>query len=206
MAQMRRKLYAMIKFVSQGLFKLQSIERAKGPHRFRRLMLLVQILIMLLAVSTVSAHSRLVQSEPANGQALEQSPDKVVAWFSEELDSGASEMQVFNAQGRQVDNGDGGVDLNDLDHLSMIATLPSELPESTYTVHWVAASAEDGDVVEGDFAFNVGLASSPSSPSGSVLTLWPLIGLIVVILAVAGGTAVFIRRRRTIRQEERIAS
>jgi len=163
---------------------------------------------ILITVSTVSAHSRLVKSEPANGQALDEPPEKVVAWFSEELDSAASEMLVLDDQGRQVDNGDGGVDLNDLDHLTMIVTLPPELPESTYSVHWIAASAADGDVVEGDFAFNVGVASSQSSASSSVLSPWLLAGLIVVILAVFGLTAVFIRQRQTnkIRQEKRMAS
>lgn len=197
----------MIEFYLQLLNIDQVKDTQRGRRRLRRGALLALVMAMLITVSTVSAHSRLVQSEPANGQALDEPPDKVVAWFSEELDSAASEMLVLDDQGRQVDNGDGGVDLNDLDHLTMIVTLPPELPESTYTVHWVAASAEDGDVVEGDFAFTLGVAFSQSSTSSSVSASWLLAGLIVVILAAAGLTTVFIRRRRTntIRQEERMA-
>lgn len=195
-------------FLSQTLSKHKDRKRTKKPYHvirgLRGLILWALLPVLMITVSTVSGHSQLVKSEPEDGQALKQAPEKVIAWFSEELDSGSSELYVLDAQGHQVDNGDGGVDLNDLDHLTMIVTLPPEMPESTYTVHWMAASAEDGDFVEGDFVFDVGLASSQPIPeAGTAPSLWPIAGLIVAVLAGAGVTAAVLVRRRSRQQWEK---
>jgi len=123
-------------------------------QRSRLPLALLILLLQVIFVGNASAHSDLVESQPANGALLENSPERVIATFSEELDSRLSSMFVFDAQETQVDNGDGSVDLNDLDHLSMIVSLPS-LSAGTYTVHWDAFSAEDGDETEGDFAFTI---------------------------------------------------
>lgn len=113
------------------------------------------LLFSFMITSTVSAHSSLVRSEPENGEVLEESPAQVAVWFSEELDSQSSTILVFDSQYNQVDNGDGNVDLSDLDHLSMTVGLPP-LSSGTYTVQWAAVSVEDGDATEGGFTFTVG--------------------------------------------------
>lgn len=148
----------------------------------------------------VSAHSEIVQSEPESGQVLEESPDMVSTGFSEELDSQMSSLQVVDSAGLQVDAGDGGLDLDDLEHKTMLVSLPSSLPDGTYTVQWTAVSAEDGDAEEGQFTFIVGIASgseglaSQSQPmdSGSWL-FYGAIGLVVVLLVTAG---IFVFRQR----------
>jgi LPXTG-motif cell wall-anchored protein len=115
------------------------------------------VFLLTSAVTAVFAHEvELLESTPANGDLLVESPPEVIARFSEELISGESSMIVVNAQGVQVDNGDGGVDLNDPDHASMIVSLPS-LPDGVYTVQWHAALL-DGDATDDAFAFTIGEA------------------------------------------------
>ena len=122
-----------------------------------RLVTLVCALLppLLLAVE-VLAHGRdiVLKSEPADRAVVQQSPARVVVWFSTELDTGLSRLQVFDANKRQVDNRDGGVDLYDPDHAALIVRLPA-LPDGTYIVRWRGAVVEDGDTVEGMFTFTV---------------------------------------------------
>jgi len=125
------------------------------------------LLASALLVAKAGAHALLLGSEPETGAVLEDSPEHVAAWFSEELDSGLSSMRVFDAEGRQVDGGDGGVDLNDLDHTSMVASLPPSLPAGTYTVRWAVVSADDDDMTEGEFSFSVGGGPTLEEPIGS---------------------------------------
>lgn len=157
------------------------------------------LLISALLVAVVAAHGPevFIRSDPPDGAVLEQAPAQVTAWFSDELLTGQSSLQVFDADGRQVDNGDGGVDLNDPDHASMVVSLPPELPDGTYTVRW-RASLDDGDVVERGFTFTVGdrvavsqaVASGPLPASEGVG--WPVgwivagLGVLLLLVVMAG--------------------
>ena len=156
------------------------------------------ILLFLLAITTtVAAHSEMVKSEPEAGASLENSPAQVTAWFSEELDSEMSSMRVVDSQNNQVDSGDGSVDLNDLDHLSMVANLP-QLSAGTYTVHWTSVSAEDGDAEEGEFTFNVTVGAAPgeaSTQSANTSLVW-VISVASVILILAVLVMIVISRRK----------
>lgn len=159
--------------------------------RASRVLLLLALSLWLLAVPA-AGHSELVKSQPEAGANLSQTPAQAIGWFSEELDTKTSTIQVFDAAQQQVDLGDGSVDLNDPDHASMIATLKNSLPDGVYTVHWTAVSAEDGDATEGEFTFSVGdaQAAGPASPTATAddsTAGWPLLWLIVgvaVLLAV----------------------
>lgn len=125
--------------------------------RIRLLTIFTAVFLLTSVAIPVFAHEvELLESTPANGDLLAASPPQVVARFSEELISGESSMTVLNAQGVQVDNGDGGVDLNDPDHASMIVTLPP-LPDGVYTVEW-HATLLDGDATDDAFAFTIGEA------------------------------------------------
>jgi methionine-rich copper-binding protein CopC len=111
---------------------------------------------LLLTTAALAHRPRdiVMQSEPADEAVMQQSPARVVVWFSTELATGPSRLQVFAADKRQVDNGSGGVDLHDPDHASLLVRLPA-LPEGEYTVRWRAAVFADGDIVEGRFSFTV---------------------------------------------------
>jgi len=154
-------------------------------------------MLLLAVTTTASAHSELAKTEPEVGASLENSPAEVIAWFSEELDSQSSSMRVFDSQNNQVDNGDGGVDLNDLDHLTMIVSL-SPLQAGTYFVHWESVSAEDGDSEEGEFIFSVTKGTGPtevSNPSAGISTTW-LVSDAVAILVIAVVAMIGVSRRK----------
>ncbi len=182
-------------------------------HLFYLLALLILLVVLLLQaafVGRVSAHALLVKSEPAIEEVLDDPPEQVVAWFSEELDSGFSTMRVFDEEGRQVDNGDGRVDLNDLEHKSLIVTLPAPLPAGSYTAGWPVVGTEDGDPTEGEFLFGVGagtvLGQAVSQPeTSSSPSIWLLAGVTAALLA--GALVVVLgRRRRAAQLEKQLAS
>ena len=156
-------------------------------------------------VTAVFAHEvELLKSTPANGEFLNESPSEVVAWFSEELISGESRLSVVNNQGVQVDNGDGGIDLNDPDHASMIVTLPP-LPDGSYAVQW-HVTLLDGDETEGAFTFAVGTgqsaipaaapaAAAEAGSSGLSIPIMAVMVVGLVVLLLIGG--LMMRRRHS---------
>jgi hypothetical protein len=77
------------------------------------------------------------------------------------MQSGVSKLQVFDASGAQVDQGDGGVDLNDPAHASMVVLLPA-LGEGAYKVRWQVVLL-DGDPTTGEFSFYVGSAGAAAA-------------------------------------------
>lgn len=160
--------------------------------------LIVLALTMIAFNVSVSAHALLVKSNPEHKAELNQPPKQVVAWFSQELETKFSTMQVYSADGRQVDKGDGGVDLYDPDHDSLVVSLPNALPEGHYIVRWTVVSADDGDPTQGEFNFIVGKAQTgqfeqtPSNSSSADRNQkWPIgqmvlssMVLLIVIIAV----------------------
>jgi methionine-rich copper-binding protein CopC len=92
---------------------------------------------------------------------LKHSPAYAIAWFNAELDARSSTLEVVDVNGRQVDYGDGGVELNNPDLATMVVSLPT-LPEGVYIARWSAVTARDGDLVGGVFTF--GVADSGIAP------------------------------------------
>ena len=119
--------------------------------------------IQALAGPPASAHATFTRAQPAPGSTVTTAPTFVRVWFkaepNEELDPRRSVLSVWDAQGRRVDDGKGGVDLNDLDRLSLIAHL-KPLTAGTYTVRWKAVSTPDLAIRQGTFRFTVSGGSS----------------------------------------------
>jgi methionine-rich copper-binding protein CopC len=111
-------------------------------------------LVSVASISEVSAHAKLVRAEPAPGSTVTAAPVAVRAWFTDELDVRRSTISVWDGQGRRLDKGNGGVDLNDLDRKSLATTL-KRAGAGTYRVKWRAVSADDLNVAEGEFRFTV---------------------------------------------------
>lgn len=156
--------------------------------KLTRVLLTLAFALWLLAVPA-AGHSQLAKSQPEAGTHLDQAPAQTIAWFTEELDTHTSTLQVFDAAQRQVDAGDGHVDLNDPDHATMAASLADTLPAGVYTVHWAAVSAEDGDATEGEFTFTVGDAQAAASTAPAAAgsnagrpLLWLMIGVAVLLV------------------------
>jgi methionine-rich copper-binding protein CopC len=166
-------------------------------------------------VSSVQAHGVTpTTTQPASGQAVDQSPPEVVLVFPEEIAQEGNTLQVLDASAKIIAQG-GGLDLNDPEHVTLRLKLPA-LPSGVYTVRWTI-KLDDGDSANGVYNFGVGKveipnlipgvapaeadedAEQPAYPSayppaqtGTSPILWLAAGLVVVVAAVA---AIFVRRR-----------
>lgn len=123
----------------------------RGEHLGAIIVLLV---LALAGPPHAAGHAKLLRAEPAPGSTLTTVPRVVRAWFNDELDPKHSTLIVTDRRGRRVDDGKGGVDLNDLDRKSMLAKLRPIGP-GVYTVKWKAVSADDRYVAQGTFRFTV---------------------------------------------------
>src|SRR5829696_160595 len=102
----------------------------------------------------VYAHPVVIDSSPKQFQSLEESPDKVIVFFSEAIVLQYSQISVIDAQGTRVDD---GKPENYDDDLSTIATnINEDLPKGTYTINTKVLSAVDGHVVDNSVVFSVG--------------------------------------------------
>ncbi len=105
------------------------------------------------------------KTEPADGAVVALPPEKVTAWFGEEIVAEKTTFQVFDAQGKQVDLGKGGVDLNDPSHKVLVVSLP-KLAEGVYTAKW-DVGLTDGDSAQGSFRFGVGNVTIPAEQAAA---------------------------------------
>ncbi len=107
-----------------------------------------------------------MRSEPAPGAILRKPPSEVHIWFDDALVPANSHMSVLDPQGHEVDRRDSH--LSGSNPREMSVTL-AKLPAGTYTVLWVAQSADDGHITEGSFVFSVTLPDGtvPPLPTGA---------------------------------------
>jgi methionine-rich copper-binding protein CopC len=122
----------------------------------RMVTMLIALTAMSLTVAPtqIEAHAKLVRVQPRAGSTVRVAPSVVRAWFDDELDPRRSAMTVADAKGTRVDDGKGGVDLDDMDRKSMRARL-RRIGPGVYTVRWTAVSADDQYVARGSFRFTV---------------------------------------------------
>ena len=111
------------------------------------------ILFALLLLGPVSSwpHAYLVKSSPARRAVLSRPPTRVQLWFNERLEAQFSQLSVWDADERQVDNRDVQVDADDAKKLSV--GVP-DLPSGTYHVKFRVLSV-DGHIAESDFPFSI---------------------------------------------------
>lgn len=105
-------------------------------------------------VAAALAHARFVRADPAPGAVLQTPPRIVRVVFNAELSAQGSTLAVWDARGHRVDDGRGGLDLQDLDRRTLTARLHPIGP-GRYTVRWQARSAEDGHTTRGQYTFLV---------------------------------------------------
>jgi copper transport protein len=121
----------------------------------RRLLVgLAAIVYLSLAPATAWAHANLDRADPSPGSQLDQPPTQLRLTFSEAVDGSFSRVQLLNTRGDQVDRGDSHVAAGD--PLSLMVSVPDQLPNGVYTVAWRTLSAVDGHTVNGAFPLIVG--------------------------------------------------
>ncbi|TMJ00562.1 MAG: copper resistance protein CopC [Bacillati bacterium ANGP1] len=140
--------------LSNTMCPLTETRSSSSSVRRMRILTMLTVTVILAVPAGLSAHAKLVRSEPKAGAVLTIPPTVVRVWFDDELDPDRSTIGVWDVREHRVDDGRGGVDLSDLDRKSMIARLRA-VGAGTYTVRWRAVSADDGFVAQGSFAFAV---------------------------------------------------
>jgi hypothetical protein len=107
--------------------------------------------LLLCSAPFAGAHAFLDHAEPKVGSKVQTSPTEVKVWFTQKLVAAFSNLQVFDADGKEVDKKDKKVDKADQELFTV--SLPPLKP-GKYKVVWRAASV-DTHVTNGDFAFEV---------------------------------------------------
>jgi hypothetical protein len=109
------------------------------------------LLIVLVGLAQLEAHAFLKRAEPAVGSTVQKSPDEVRIWFTENIEPAFSQIQVFNASGKEVDKRD--VHLDRSEQALLHVSLPP-LEAGIYKVVWRVVSV-DTHVTNGNFTFRV---------------------------------------------------
>ena len=112
--------------------------------------------MLLVAMTGVAgrpalAHARLERSDPAAGEAVSAAPEEVSLWFSECLEAALCRIEVFDAAGQRVDQGNVRVG-TDAKRLTMRLLRP--LGPGAYRVAWRVVSV-DTHRIAGAFSFTV---------------------------------------------------
>lgn len=112
---------------------------------------LLALAAALLAAPAAFAHAFLDHADPRVGSEVDRAPGQVTLWFTEALEPAFSSVKVLDADGREVDGGDGKV--VDSDRAVMRVSIPP-LAAGKYRVVWRVLSA-DTHVTKGNFTFRV---------------------------------------------------
>lgn len=152
--------------------------------------LLLTLLLTLLSTGNASAHAEFKSATPAPDSTLASAPDRVVIVFTEELEPDGNLIQVTDASGATVDQGDTALATSDAQRATMSVSLQSGLGDGVYTVSWKNAGA-DGHSEEGNFSFTVGAATAtpaaalPATGAADMpLAFWLLAALLVAATGV----------------------
>lgn len=138
-----------------------------------------------MAPGVAQAHAAFVRSDPAPEAILDQPPQQVTIWFSQEL-AKDSEIKVFDRTNQRVDANN--VQVSMADPKSMTVGL-RPLSSGAYRVDWESVSLEDGDRDKGTFNFSVG-------GGGAGINTTLIIGIAVVIVAIGIGMFSVMKLRR----------
>lgn len=136
------------------------------PGARRPLAVLLLALILAAAPTrTALAHPEIITTEPAANAELDAAPAQVRIVFNEPVEAAFADVQVFDAQGQQVDAGDGGRDPAAVTNL--LATLPP-LEPGIYTTVW-QVTGSDGHTIKGNFVFRIAGSAATPVPGTAVV-------------------------------------
>ena len=109
----------------------------------------ISALVFCFSINAASAHAHLDHSVPAVGSTVTTAPQDVTLTFTQDLEAAFSTVEVTDASGARVDQGEAKISAN-----TMQIGLKTLVP-GIYTVHWHAVSV-DTHKTQGDFPFSVG--------------------------------------------------
>ncbi len=153
-------------------------------------------LVATLALApAASAHSTLLDTEPARDRVVEHPPERVVLHFDEPVETAVGSIAVYDGEGERVDAGE----IRRPAPESVAVAIEGRLERGTYTVAWRVISA-DSDPINGAWVFHVEApGAQPSGVAAQVLEDTPFVtsafylgGRFIdfaLLLACVGGTA-----------------
>ena len=114
---------------------------------------ILALLLLLLCVDIGAAHAHafLDHADPRVGNTVKSPPRAVALWFTQNLESAFSTVEVLDANGSQMNAGKASVDTNDR---KLLRVPVKALPAGTYTVKWHVLSV-DTHTTEGNFTFHI---------------------------------------------------
>lgn len=117
---------------------------------------------------SAQAHPTLLFTEPAAETAVATSPEAITLLFNEPVTIGTRAIVVLDQSRREVPVGPASLAR---DGRFVTAAPVSALEPGTYAVRW-RVTGGDGDQVEQEFRFAVGLAVSAAAPTASATPAW----------------------------------
>jgi|SRR5712672_4723066 methionine-rich copper-binding protein CopC len=111
----------------------------------------VLLLLSRLDIGAAYAHAFLDHADPRVGNTVKSPPRIVSLWFTQNLESAFSAIEVLDANGARMNAGNAVVDANDR---KLLRAPLKVLPAGTYTVKWHVLSV-DTHTTEGNFTFHV---------------------------------------------------
>lgn len=119
--------------------------------------LLLAVLVALPAPA--QAHDTLLESDPADGDTLETSPEDITLTFSADILDVSPLVRISDESGEQV-----AEITPSIEGPVATATLPEQLPAGTYSVQWRVVSS-DGHPIEDTFTLTVEQGPESAAPS-----------------------------------------
>jgi methionine-rich copper-binding protein CopC len=168
---------------------------------------------VLIRAPSAAAHANYSSSVPDADEVVGASPLKVDIFYTQAVQllvgPAANDLDVRNAAGSVVDNGDVTIDPGNHQHV-FVSLMPG-LPRDRYTVNWQSLST-DGHLASGTFGFTVGapdgvggiasappVGASPTASDAAGLRTGALGGIAaagVAAVVTLGGAGWYVLRRR----------
>lgn len=147
--------------------------------------LLVALVSLIVSAPPAAAHAELLGTDPQRDAVLATAPKTLTLTFNEPITVWPTSVSVFDPAGKRVQLTVRGVDDK------VVATLPGQLAQGTYTVSWRVISADDHPV-SGGFPFSIGKRTAPTGQTqldepSTALNLTRLIATGLGYLGVLGG-------------------
>lgn len=117
---------------------------------------LLAALVVLAPGGVATAHDELLSTDPEDGATLQEAPEELVLTFSGQIAQVGAQLQVTDADGGDVADGDPVVQGTDL-----IQAL-TDIGSGDYEVIWRVTSS-DGHPISGTFDFTVEAAEEPAA-------------------------------------------
>lgn len=132
-------------------------------------MRMFKILLLIASVTPFAAAPALADTaiesmSPAQGATVDRPPEQVQLKLAGPVDAAFSPLEVYDGQGRRVDEDNAGLDPED--PTILMVDLKDELSPGSYTVQY-RFTGEDGHTITGSYEFAVSKQRAPEEPTAA---------------------------------------